>query len=130
VTDGQTDRRTDGQTDRRTDDITISVEPIFLKMCSKKSSQKRIVNFKRSRIVLKIYNCKFQIKSSELHSNVFRVFEKGVFRFFSMSALHHAVNRSISPKWKNIIIKTIFLYLYTLYRREHHEFGRGDFGTL
>jgi hypothetical protein len=30
-TDGQTDRRTDG----RTDDTTISVEPIFLKMCSK-----------------------------------------------------------------------------------------------
>jgi hypothetical protein len=30
----QTDRRTDG----RTDDITISVEPIFLKMCSKKKS--------------------------------------------------------------------------------------------
>jgi hypothetical protein len=38
-TDGQTDRRTDGQTDRRTDgqtdDITISVEPIFIKMFSK-----------------------------------------------------------------------------------------------
>jgi hypothetical protein len=29
--------QTDGQTDGRTDDITISVEPIFLKMYSKKS---------------------------------------------------------------------------------------------
>jgi hypothetical protein len=31
----QTDRQTDGRTDGRTDDTTISVEPIFLKMCSK-----------------------------------------------------------------------------------------------
>jgi hypothetical protein len=28
-------RQTDRQTGRRTDDTTISVEPIFLKMCSK-----------------------------------------------------------------------------------------------
>jgi hypothetical protein len=33
-TDGRTDRRTDG----RTDDITISVEPIFFKMCSNKTT--------------------------------------------------------------------------------------------
>jgi hypothetical protein len=41
----QTDGRTDGQTDRRTDDITISVEPIFLKMCSKKNCQRKFHNF-------------------------------------------------------------------------------------
>jgi hypothetical protein len=31
--------------DRRTDDITISVEPIFLKMCSKKCALKIMANF-------------------------------------------------------------------------------------
>jgi hypothetical protein len=43
----QTDRRTDGRTDGRTDDITISVEPIFLKMCSK-NSKFGVINWKKN----------------------------------------------------------------------------------
>jgi hypothetical protein len=35
------DRWTDGRTDGRTDDTTISVEPIFLKMCSKNQQKLR-----------------------------------------------------------------------------------------
>jgi hypothetical protein len=54
----QTDGRTDGQTDRRTDDITISVEPIFLKMCSKKTkfNKKNITWSQKSKMVVKNQN--------------------------------------------------------------------------